>query len=266
MSSSTVRIGNQTSRYAPSWEAPFQYATEQGFDAFEWLSDGQKGWCEDMMHPQEIEGVTETARAHDIAFSVHAPWRSNPIRPEGRAAIEKSIDTAHWIHARLVNLHLWLESSAERFAQALVPITDMARRSGIRLSIENTPTTSPEEFNTLFDIVSSRDELRGHVGMCLDMGHANLFPGTQNDYLAFVDRLDPSVPIIHWHAHENPGDWDRHQTLFTGPSAADDRGIRGLVDRLKARSFEGMVIMEQWPSEPSELTVARKRLQELFAG
>lgn len=45
--------------------------------------------------------------------------------------------------------------------------------------------------------------------MCLDMGHANLFPETRNDYVAYV-RLTSQVPIIHWHAHENFGSADDH--------------------------------------------------------
>jgi len=267
MESAPIRIGNQTSRSAP-WDVAFKYAAQNGFDAFEWLSDNGAGggWHESDMHPDIIQHVTSIARECDISFSIHAPWRSNPVSPDGRAAIEQSIDLAYWIRARLVNLHLWTEGGIECFAQALTPLIEMARRSNIRLSVENTPQTTPEHFNKLFRILGGMARTRGQVGMCLDMGHANLCGETRNNYLDFVDRLDASVPITHVHAHENWGDYDSHLTLFTGPSASSEAGIRGLVQRLRIRRFAGSIIMEQWPSPPSQLFDARERLKRLFAG
>ncbi len=133
------------------------------------------------------------------------------------------------------------------------------------LSLENTPQTSPEDFNAVFAVLSTMPEAEGRVGMCLDTGHANLHPGTPNDYLLFVDRLGKHVPIVHWHAHENWGDRDSHRTLFTGPSAHDDRGLRGLVLRLLRRGFCGSVVLEQWPQPPGLLVEARDRLLRLWS-
>src|SRR5262249_15591604 len=90
------------------------------------------------------------------------------------------------------------------------------------------------------------------------------FAGTRNNYVGFVDLLGGHVPIIHWHAHENWGDRDSHLTLFTGPSARDDRGLRALVRRLLRRGFKGSVVLEQWPYPPERLVEARDRLRLLF--
>ena len=95
--------------------------------------------------------------------------------------------------------------------------------------------------NAVFGVLSQITESHGHIGMCLDSGHANLHVGTRNDYVRFVDLLGDHVPITHWHAHENWGDRDAHLPLFTGPTALDDRGLRGLVRRLRARGFAGSV-------------------------
>jgi sugar phosphate isomerase/epimerase len=135
----------------------------------------------------------------------------------------------------------------------------------VRLSLENTPQTSPDDFNAVFGVLSAMSEAAGRVGMCLDSGHANLFPGTRNDYLKFVDLLGDHVPIIHWHAHENWGDRDSHLSLFTGPSARDDRGIRELIRRLKKRGFSGSVVLEQWPQPPEVLVQTRLRLRQLLS-
>jgi hypothetical protein len=72
------------------------------------------------------------------------------------------------------------------------------------------------------------------------------------------------VPIVHWHAHENWGDRDSHLTLFTGPSARDEAGLRGLVRRLVRRGFCGSVVLEQWPQPPGLLVEARDRLRALW--
>jgi sugar phosphate isomerase/epimerase len=100
--------------------------------------------------------------------------------------------------------------------------------------------------------------------MCLDLGHANLSPATRNDYLGFIDRLAPHVPITHLHLHENYGDDDSHIPLFLGASARDPSGIEGFVDRMKRRGFSGCGIMEVWPDPPSLLNQARDRLLRMF--
>ena len=139
-----------------------------------------------------------------------------------------------------------------------------ARTQGVKVSLENTPQTAPEDFNAVFARLARMPEVAaGRVGMCLDMGHANLCPSSRNDYLGFVDRLETHVPIIHWHAHENWGDRDSHLPLFTGPSAKDDAGLRGLVWRLVQRGFRGNVVLEQWPNPPEQLVQCRERLRLL---
>jgi sugar phosphate isomerase/epimerase len=102
------------------------------------------------------------------------------------------------------------------------------------------------------------------VGLCLDIGHANLFEGTRNDYLGYLDRLSARVPIVHVHAHENRGDHDSHMTLFTGPAGENPLGIEGLVRRLIERSYSGSIIFEQWPRPASLLATARNRLRAII--
>src|SRR5262249_20995721 len=154
--------------------------------------------------------------------------------------------------------HLYPDQGVPAYAKAILPFLPLAASNGLRLAIENSVHTSPNDFNQLFvelcrQIPEPQRDLLGSVGMCLDIGHANLCAATRNDYLRFIDELDGSIPIIHLHLHENWGDSDSHLTLFTGPSAQNDLGVRGLIRRLKQRGFSGSAILEQWPQPPSLL-------------
>ena len=263
MSTLPFRIGNQTSK-SVSHRLPYELALRHGFDAFEWFSDkGREGWCEQDMDAAARRELRQAAGRHGLLFSVHAPYWADPATHEGAGAIRRSIEFAGDVGAGVVNLHLFPEHAPRASAEALAPLVEAARAAGVRLSLENTPSCSPEGFNAVFSALSAVPGADGRVGMCLDMGHANLHAGTRNDYLGFVDRLGEHVPIIHWHAHENWGDHDAHQTLFTGPSAKDDSGVRGLERRLLRRGFNWSVVLEQWPHPPDLLVRARDRLRQL---
>ena len=264
MGTPRIRIGNQTNCNTPP-RLTYDFALRHGFDAFEWFSDpGRFGWSEDAVSPAERAELLRSAREGGILFSVHAPHDADPVTPAGADAIRRSIAFAGDVQAGPVNLHLFPEHPARKFADALRPLLRAARDAGVRLSLENTPHTSPDHFNAVFGVLSAVPEAAGHVGMCFDMGHANLFAGTHNNYVRFVDLLGDHVPIIHWHAHENWGDRDSHLPLFTGPAGRHETGLRGLVSRLLRRDFAGSVVLEQWPQPPERLVQARDRLRKLI--
>jgi sugar phosphate isomerase/epimerase len=264
MPASNIRIGNQTNLHVPA-RLPYEFAVAHGFDAFEWFSDkGQWGWCEDDMPAAERAELRCAAQQRGMLFSVHAPVAADPTTPSGAEAVRRSMRFGGDVEAGVVNLHLFPEHGPNRFAEALRPLLEVARSRGVRLCLENTPQTSPDDVNALFAALATMPEAAGQVGLCPESRHADLFAGTRDDHLAFVDRLGDHVPIIHWHAHENWGDRDSHLPLFTGPSARDDRGLRGLIRRLKQRGFSGSVVMEQWPQPPAVLVETSQRLRQLW--
>jgi sugar phosphate isomerase/epimerase len=260
-----VRIGNQTSIHAPG-RVPYEFARRHGFDAFEWFSDrGRDGWCEDDPTDAEKAELRRSAEAGEMRFSIHAPHAADPTTREGADAIRRSIRFGGAIRARVVNLHFFPERPSRPFVESLKPLLDEAVRAELVLSLENTPATSPDHVNAVFGVLSVVPGAMRLVGMCLDSGHANLHADTRNDFVRFVDLLGDHVPIVHWHAHENWGDRDSHLPLFTGPSRTNDRGLRALVRRLKARGFSGSVILEQWPHPPDQLVRSREQLSGVFA-
>src|SRR5262249_4893370 len=146
--------------------------------------------------------------------------------------------------AAVVNIHLYVEEGIDAYVKAIAPLLQRLPDLDLKLSFENTPLTSPQNFNELFtrlrQVHASASE---RVGMCLDLGHANLCDQTRNDYLRFMDLLGPEVPLIHIHLHENWGDRDSHLPIFTGPSARDAHGVEGFIDRIVKRGFSGSVIL-----------------------
>ena len=263
-----IRIGNQSSFSAPGVELPFEFAVENGFDAFEWFPDRNAsgaGWSEDDLSKEKRTLIKDRAIAYDIALSVHAPWWANPLMPESLEILSKSVEFAEDLGASLFNIHLYPEQGIRSFVRAITPLLDRLAPANIKLSIENTPLTGPDDFNRLF---SELDKIgtagTEHLGMCLDLGHANLCQTTLNDYLRFIDLIDPRIPIIHIHLHENYGDHDSHLTLFTGPAGRDASGIDGFLKRLNRRRFSGCIIFEQWPEPSSLLLDARNKLMAMI--
>jgi sugar phosphate isomerase/epimerase len=260
------RIGNQTSFSASDMMQPFEFAVAHGFDAFEWFPDKKgpsTGWIEDDLSREARAWIKETALIHDISLSVHAPLSANPFNSGDTEKLFKAIAFAQDIGASLFNVHFYPQKGIAAYIGSLAPFLEPLVAAGIRLSIENTPDIGPEDFNELFAYFRNYRNQSGYAfqaGICLDLGHANLYPFTRNDYLKFVDLLDPDIPIIHIHMHENYGDFDSHLSIFTGPAGRDPSGMEGFFERMIMRNFSGSVILEQWPQNPDVLIESRNRL------
>ncbi|WP_193214312.1 sugar phosphate isomerase/epimerase family protein [Luteolibacter marinus] len=269
MKSPVIRIGNQTAYSAGSVLEPFEFAVAHGFQAFEFFPDrgfsGTGGWAEDDLDPETRQRIRETAAAHGIELTVHATLEFHPLQSPDHPRLAGTIGLAVDLGASLVNLHLEMDQGAEAFVQALRPTLEKTAEAGMKLAIENTVHTGPDDFNAFFSALRADQEAPAdHVGMCLDLGHANLYDRYRNNYIGYLDAVSPEVPIIHLHLHENHGDRDSHLPLFTGPSRDHPAGLIALVDRLAKRSFDGCAILEQWPHPPSLLVEARDRLTGLL--
>ena len=247
---------------------PFEYAVANGFDTFEWFPDRHEsgeGWDENDIDTETRSYIKDTAIKHNIALSVHTSLQADPRKPEPRKLVFKDIEFAEDIGAILLNIHLLNDEGIENYVEAIKSVIGRTAEAGIKLSIENTLYTGPEDFNELFTLLKQKKSLAAlHIGMCLDLGHANLYEATRNKYLKFIDLLEPHVPIIHIHMHENYGDSDSHLPFFIGPAGKDTSGVQGFVERMQKRGFSGSIILEQWPQPPLLLNEARDRLYHMF--
>lgn len=266
---SNIRIGNQTAFSARSVMEPFDFALVQRFTAFEFFPDrghlGVGGWDENDLDAGARSSIRHLARDHNVELTVHAPLEFNPVNHPEDGRLYSTIEFAHDIGATLLNLHLDAGRGAARFVEALAPALLATAAASLKLAIENSVWTGPEDFNAFFAELRQRTDLpTAHVGMCFDLGHANLFDATQNNYWRYLDALSPEVRINHLHLHENFGDRDSHLPLFTGPARHNATGIAGMLSRVRQRGFDGCIILEQWPSPPSLLVNARDGLLNLL--
>lgn len=266
-----IFVGNQTAFSATTIFEPFEHALASGFDAFEWFPDKKAsgaGWEESDWDAPLRAGIRQAAQARGMRLSLHAPWQLNPVASATtglRPWLEPELDLAADLGAVVLVLHLYTDAGVPAFAKAVLPAVQRAAARGITIAIENTVQTTPADFNLLFTVLRSLEPTAlAHVGMCLDLGHANLCAATRNDYLGFIDQLLPNVPIRHVHLHENWGDADTHLPLFTGPAGRNGAGLRGFVRRMKQRGFSGSLILEQWPQPPTLLNQARQGLLQLW--
>lgn len=264
----TLHVGNQSAFSAPLL-APFDFALKHGFASFEFFPDKRPdgaGWCPADLGPADRQAIRGRARDAALRLSVHAPLEADPLRPGSARELDDALRLAIDLGAGLLNVHFSDPRRVEDLATALAPLVGRCAVSGVRLAVENVPATSPEDFNRLFALLPRIGANGPAVGMCLDIGHANLHATTRNDYIGYIDRLRPEVPIVHLHLHENHGDADSHLPLFTGPAAADPTGVVLLLDRLRRRGYRGHAVLEQWPAPPALLVAARDRLVELAQG
>jgi sugar phosphate isomerase/epimerase len=264
-----IRIGNQTAYSAGSLMEPFEFALANGFTAFEFFPDrgsgGGGGWTEGDLDDSTRCWIRQAAVERDLKLTVHAPLEFNPLRNPEDPRLHGTVALAHDLGATLINLHLDVSLGADAFVESLRPTLLATAGARLHLAIENTVWTGPTDFNAFFAALRERGDLpTSHVGMCFDLGHANLFGGFQNNYWAYLDALSREVPIIHLHLHENFGDRDSHLPLFTGPARNTATGIAGMLSRVRQHGFDGCIILEQWPQPPSLLVNARDGLTNLL--
>jgi len=264
-----MRIGNQTANSAPDPFAPFELAIGHGFDAFEWFddrdADDSTGFAFSLLDDAGRAALRDRGQAAGVRFSVHAHWRADLLTDKGQSRLGEAIDFATAIDAPVVVCHLNAGQRVSTLMESLELVLRQAAAADVCLALENTPATSPAQFNALFERLQQHTQCRHYAGMCFDMGHANLHPATRNDYIGYFDQLGPHVPIRHVHVHENCGDADTHVTIGAGPSKDNPTGVRSLLTRLHRRGYEGALIMEQWPEPATRLGEARQWLAARLA-
>ncbi|MBV8113122.1 MAG: sugar phosphate isomerase/epimerase [Silvibacterium sp.] len=217
-----------------------------------------------------IRDLSEWFRSNPTeAFSMHAPlyadyemgrWGApgiNVIHPEKARRIDamdeikRALEVAEQIPFRFLIVHLgeredtWSPRALEYSITALEHLRAFASPLGVKLLIENIPNDVTRPAN-IIQIINT-----GHftdIGVCLDVGHANLGDGVKATLDELKDRIRSS------HLHDNQGDRDAHLWPGDGSIVWDE-----VYDGLKtAPQIPAGVLEINYSLEESPETVMQK--------
>jgi sugar phosphate isomerase/epimerase len=203
------------------------------------------------------------------AFSMHSPLfpdlemgRSgapyvNVIHPEKARRIDamdeikRALEVAEQIPFRFLIVHLgergdmWSPRSLEFSMTALEHLRAFANPLGVKLLVENLQNDVTRSAN-LLEVLNT-----GHfkdIGVCLDVGHANLGDGVPAALAELKSRIRST------HLHDNMGDRDTHLWPGDGAIAWDE-----VYEGLKAAPQSPAGVLEiHYALEDSPDTVAEK--------
>ncbi|MGA1823046.1 MAG: hypothetical protein ACMUIP_00190 [bacterium] len=259
------RIGNQTSCHSQHILDPFEFAITHRFESFEWFFDKNmdgSGLDISRVDASFKKYIKQTADNADLSLSVHAPCNISLYSEKDIRVLHEIINFTIDIKARVLVLHFDSSMGLMGFLTRIENVAQDLSNTDIALALENTPENGPLEFNQFFNTMTTRGG--GKVGMAFDIGHANLFRDFRNNYVGYLNALEPHVPINHLHFHENSGESDSHDTIFSTYSKDNDLGIRTVMEILIERCSSANIIFEQWPYPRSLLVDARDRLQKII--
>ncbi|MCD6539084.1 MAG: MFS transporter, partial [Candidatus Omnitrophica bacterium] len=201
---------------------------------------------------------------------IHAPFPLQLTISGDRDVLKRTLDLSKEIKADVVTVHP--EGDTKSFAQNLYPFVLRAEKYGVIIAVENipesktTPEITAEYMNDLFKhiniihdsqkvIFKFRRLLLGqketpidiyqHIGICFDIGHANLLKGGA---VEFLQRLDPKIKIFNVHVHDNNGKENQHLRVGRG-----NINFIEVFKELIRRGYDGRLVLEYWLDDPEEV-------------
>ncbi len=156
----------------------------------------------------------EMGRSGALPLNVLHPDKARRI--DAMDEIKRALESAEHIPLRNLVVHLggrddeWSPRTIEFALTALEHLGAFARPLGVRLLVENllSEATTPAHLVMILEM--------GHldnVGVCLDLGHANITVGTADA----IVNLGPRIATVH--VHDNHGMKDEH--LWPGSGTID---------------------------------------------
>jgi sugar phosphate isomerase/epimerase len=172
---------------------------------------------------EELKGLGERLRDEGLRVTVHGPFMDlspgavdEVVRRATAERFRQALKAASYLGARAIVLHadyddrrfddnvdIWLSQSMKTWPE----IVRIAGDAGIVIAAENIFETEPSPLKRLVEAVNSPD-----FGLCLDVGHLNIFSKTSNcDWLTVVGAY-----IKELHLHDNNGKYDEHLAVGLG--------------------------------------------------
>ncbi len=230
----------------------------------------------DYTNRENVAELGEWFRSNSLeAFSMHAPLF--PDREMGRAGapgvnvlhpekarridamdeIKRALESAEYIPLHNLVVHLgerddtWSPRTIEFAHTALEHLGAFARPLGVRLLVENllSDATTPEHLALILEM--------GHldsIGVCLDLGHANITVGTA----VAIASLGPRIASVH--VHDNHGAKDEH--LWPGDGTIN---WPATVEALKELATPPATVLEISYTLPDAHAALPGKIEQSFA-
>ncbi len=197
----------------------------------------------------------EMGRAGAPGLNVLHPEKSRRI--DAMDEIKRALESAEHIPLRNLVVHLgerddtWSQRTIEFAITALEHLGAFARPLGVRLLVENllSEPTTPEHLVTILEL--------GHldnVGVCLDLGHANITVGTD----AAIATLGRRIATVH--VHDNHGIKDEH--LWPGGGTID---WKATAEALQSLATPPATVLEITHSLPEAHAALPGQIAQAFA-
>jgi len=241
---------------------PFSYMTEQlrkvEVRHIEVLDESYHA-----LNTRRIKIIRETSQNRDLSLTVHAPFvdvniasPNSSFRRVMLKRLKKSIRLAGQLDAEFWVFHSGLRTGVSHLhpgedwrlnLQSIRELLDTANRTGVRISVENTPEPFPFILKSVDDFTRFYRDLSLDLGLTLDIGHANV-NGQIYDFIEkFAERL------VHVHASDNDGTFDSH--LEIGEGNIDWAKV---ANCLKNIGYAGAVIVESEKKVEESIQTLRK--------
>jgi sugar phosphate isomerase/epimerase len=196
----------------------------------------------------------EMGRAGAPAVNVLHPEKARRIAAMDE--IKRALEAAESIPFRNLVVHLgerddgWSLRSIEHAQTALEHLGAFARPLGVRLLVENlvSEPTTPEHLVEILEL--------GHlnsVGVCLDVGHANITTGV----IPAISTLKSRIVSVH--VHDNQGVKDEH--LWPGDGTIDWTAAAQALNQLPEPPA---IVLEIHPSFAADPAL-QSRIEQSFA-
>lgn len=174
-----------------------------------------------MKDPQERRKISLSTSDNNI--------RSNSLRE-----IERHILAAGDLGVPVAVLHTDIERDDSQeinyLMESLIYLDDVAKKSGVLIALEN-HTTKYVTVKLLIELISKVDS--DSLGICLDVGHSNIFSNYVSD-LSEARRF-----LFALHLHDNNGEEDEHLLPYEGVVDFDY-----IIGFLRTSKFQGVVTLE----------------------
>ena len=158
--------------------------------------------------------------------------------------VERAIEVAGILGAKVVVVHPWNYYTAEQNAALYKSFEKTARSSGVKIGVENMWNWKSGDSTASPAACSHHDDFRKHLDLlpkdvfvaCLDIGHAEM-AGLETSAVKMIETLSERLEAIH--LHDNNLIRDNHAIPFTY-----NINYAAIIDAMKKVNYQGDITLE----------------------